>query len=629
MTIANQSNRTSAVGSGAIGQEVPFSFPYAATSDITVYERVTATGVETLLAEPTNYTLTAASDIGGTLTTVTAVAATSEIHIIRNTPKTQSLDLEAGGSFNAEDVEDAFDKSIKLIIENRDSLDRALRAPATDAVALDLELPSSVDRASKNLGFDASGNVTVTESDGTFATTNAYWDDVKVKSPWADVRAYGAKGDGTTDDATAINKAIGTGNRVVFFPYTSTGYKISSPILMKSRTILEGASRGTYIYPDAETFAAITVTGTVTYWSIRDLSISYGEATGDVAATDTAAAGIQLLLDGANYPHLFDISRVNILYPYRGFEALNVASFMYSLSNVFVYKAGNYGYWIDPTVSATTITLQNCYTNYNKGGFRIEKVKDLSLLSCACDHTSENYPFYFESCRGGATGIHIEAGTINSASINIAGGQMQLVSPFFSSNTLTDGAYEINCNSNAQVEIVGGENFNSVCSGAGTYAVCFASATAKQLIARGCSFIVPTGDGTKTIYLGDVRRYNANTTIEPTLARTSTVGGATTGLIPDGTQWVIITSDNADKQITLPTAIPGSTVGLVTPATGCELICTGATVKINDITCGATNELALAADSHFICECISSSEWIVRGFTKLGADIAALVPDAL
>ena len=250
MTVANTTNRIAAVGNAAIGQEVPFSFPYAATSDITVYERVTATGVETLLAETTNYTLTAASDTGGTLTTVTAVAVTSEIHIIRDTPKTQSLDLEAGGSFNAENQEDAFDKSIKLIIENRDSLDRALRAPATDAVALDLELPNSVDRASKNLGFDASGNVTVTDSSGTFATVNAYWNDVIAKNPWHDVRAEGAVEDGTTDNSVAIQAAIDVaeqsavvdkGRGVVVFPcVTGLGYSCAADIQLKDQIIVTG-----------------------------------------------------------------------------------------------------------------------------------------------------------------------------------------------------------------------------------------------------------------------------------------------------------------------------------------------------------------------------------------------------
>ncbi|MCK5020391.1 MAG: hypothetical protein KAS32_25365, partial [Candidatus Peribacteraceae bacterium] len=98
------------------------------------------------------------------------------------------------------------------------------------AVALDLELPSSVDRASKNLGFDASGNVTVTDDTGTFTTTYAYWDDLQVKSPWFDVRAYGAEGDGATNDTVAIQAAITAaivaGGGVVFFPagtYVCTG----------------------------------------------------------------------------------------------------------------------------------------------------------------------------------------------------------------------------------------------------------------------------------------------------------------------------------------------------------------------------------------------------------------------
>ena len=221
MTVANQTNRIAAVGNAAIGQEVPFSFPYAATSDITVYSRVTATGVETLLAKTTNYTLTEPSDTGGTLTTVTAVAATSEIHIIRDTPKTQALDLEAGGSFSAEDVEDALDKNTRLIIENKDSLDRALRAPATDAATLDLEIPNSVDRASKVLSFDSDGNVTaseaVPEGSVTFTafgtnmaeTATATTARTLLELGWFDIRAYGAgTGESAATNATAIQAAI-------------------------------------------------------------------------------------------------------------------------------------------------------------------------------------------------------------------------------------------------------------------------------------------------------------------------------------------------------------------------------------------------------------------------------------
>ena len=246
MTVSNQTNRTSVVGNAAIGQEVPFSFPYAATSDITVYSRVTATGVETLLAETTNYTLTAASDTGGTLTTVTAVAATSEIHIIRDTPKTQTLDLEAGGSFSAENIEDALDKNTKLSIENLDSLERTLVFPATDPTSSFADMQNSIDRASKNLTFDSDGKPTAstvveegevtftdfgttiaeaadadtarglleldTDDDVEFAGvtgTTGTFSDIITKSPWFDVRAYGA---GTSEDgstnAIAIQAAI-------------------------------------------------------------------------------------------------------------------------------------------------------------------------------------------------------------------------------------------------------------------------------------------------------------------------------------------------------------------------------------------------------------------------------------
>lgn len=175
MTVSSQECRTSAVGSGAVGQEVAFTFPIVATTDLWVISRVTATGVETTLVETTNYTVTIDGNSGGIVTTVTAVAATSEIHVIRNTPMTQTLDLEDGGDFSAPNVEGAFDKATRLIVEDADAITRCLRAPGTDPTTLDMELPNAVDRASCYLTFDASGNPTATStlSTGT-ATISAF-----------------------------------------------------------------------------------------------------------------------------------------------------------------------------------------------------------------------------------------------------------------------------------------------------------------------------------------------------------------------------------------------------------------------------------------------------------------------
>lgn len=164
MTVANQSNRVSAVGSGSAGQAIPFSFPITTTSDLVVTRRVTATGVPTPLVETTDYTVVITGDTGGTLTTVTAIAVTAEAHLVRDTPNTQGLDLITGGTFNAENVEDALDKSVKLTIENKDAIDRSVRAPTTDATSLDMELPNSIDRADQFLAFNSDGEPVVVAS---------------------------------------------------------------------------------------------------------------------------------------------------------------------------------------------------------------------------------------------------------------------------------------------------------------------------------------------------------------------------------------------------------------------------------------------------------------------------------
>lgn len=271
MTFTNQTNRTSAVGSGSTGQEVPFLFPIKATSDLTVKKRITATGVETTLDETTNYTIVISGDSGGTLTTVTTIETTEEIHLIRNTPNTQTLDLEQGGSFNAENVEDAFDKNAKLIIENKDAIGRLPAFPDTDPLSSIGDYPNSVDRANLGAAFDSAGKPTAvsvvptgsvaftvfgtalaeaanagtargligldTDDNVEFAEVTAT--DVITKAPWVDVRAFGAVGDDATDDRTSIFNANAVGKPLLF---PSGTYKISSDLTISQQCIfLEGA----------------------------------------------------------------------------------------------------------------------------------------------------------------------------------------------------------------------------------------------------------------------------------------------------------------------------------------------------------------------------------------------------
>ena len=164
MTVSSTDSRTSAVGTNAAGQEVAFSFPINATSDLVVKTRVTATGAETLLAETTSYTVDIDGDSGGTVTLVAALAVTSEIHVLRDTPGTQAIDLVQSGTFNAEQIEEGFDKITRRLNEIEDTLLRCLRVPATDATGTDMELGDSVSRASTYQGFDANGDPTTATS---------------------------------------------------------------------------------------------------------------------------------------------------------------------------------------------------------------------------------------------------------------------------------------------------------------------------------------------------------------------------------------------------------------------------------------------------------------------------------
>lgn len=112
-------------------------------------------------------------------------------------------------------------------------------------------------------------------------------------------------------------------------------------------------------------------------------------------------------------------------------------------------------------------------------------------------------------------------------------------------------------------------------------------------------------------------------------AVTATVGGGTTGLIPAGAKNVTVTSDNADKQISLPAASVGDEIRILVGSTGCELISAVAAHKVNDVVVGATNEAALTATNLYVCRYVAENTWVVVGYTKLGAVQSALVPDAL
>lgn len=96
------------------------------------------------------------------------------------------------------------------------------------------------------------------------------------------------------------------------------------------------------------------------------------------------------------------------------------------------------------------------------------------------------------------------------------------------------------------------------------------------------------------------------------VARTATAAGDGTGLIATYTREVTVTSDDANKIITLPTPTPGVRVTLMNGATGYELRSSApATVAINGGT-GVDAESAIGANVMVECYCASATAWLCR-----------------
>jgi hypothetical protein len=179
MTVTATTNTASFTGDGS-ATEFATGFAFqgtGSTSELIVVERVIATGAETTKSYTSHYTVTGGDGSTGTVIAASAPASTVEWHIRRNTTQTQTTDYITNDPFAAETHETALDRGIMISNELQSVLDRCLKFPQTDA-ALTTTFASSVDRANKNMGFDASGNVELT-------TTIGNW-----KSAWTTSTAY-------------------------------------------------------------------------------------------------------------------------------------------------------------------------------------------------------------------------------------------------------------------------------------------------------------------------------------------------------------------------------------------------------------------------------------------------------
>ena len=167
MTISTTIIKVSYSGNGT--QTVfTYTFKINAEADIQVIIRA-SNGTETVKTLTTHYSVSGVgSASGGNVTMVTAPSATETIVIRRDTTQTQTVDLVENDPFTAETVEGAFDKSVAIVQELQEEVDRSIKLSRTNTMTSTEFTVDAATRANKILAFDANGEIAVTQELGTY-----------------------------------------------------------------------------------------------------------------------------------------------------------------------------------------------------------------------------------------------------------------------------------------------------------------------------------------------------------------------------------------------------------------------------------------------------------------------------
>ena len=265
------------VGNGT-ASVFPFTFKVFAAADLDVVRLTNSTGVETTLVLNSDYSVTLNGDQnsnpGGSITLLVGTLATGYTLVITSDiANLQQTDLTNQGGFYPEVITDALDRATIQIQQMSEDVGRSLKAPLSDGTP-NMEMPNSTNRASKFLAFDGNGlpiaasgtgadtalrtdlgNQTVAQAGASlvgFRATAAGSVGRTVLDKLRDVvsvKDFGAVGDGTTDDTTAITAAIAgvSVGGVLFFPAGT--YRTTSTITVQKNIswIMEGGSVLNYV----------------------------------------------------------------------------------------------------------------------------------------------------------------------------------------------------------------------------------------------------------------------------------------------------------------------------------------------------------------------------------------------
>lgn len=180
---------------------------------------------------------------GGIVTLVSGrVPVGATLAVISNIPETQELDLYHTAEVDTESLEDELDRQVQMIQQLSDTLARCIKVGVTSGMTPEQLLEAIFHARDQILaGLTLAGNVTgatMVVADGT--TTPRSISDRLADS--LNVKDFGAKGDGETDDTEAIRKtntAATYAGKTVYFP--DGAYPASDLLMTASWTMSKGA----------------------------------------------------------------------------------------------------------------------------------------------------------------------------------------------------------------------------------------------------------------------------------------------------------------------------------------------------------------------------------------------------
>lgn len=138
------------------------SFEFFENADLKVYKNAV------LQTITTHYTVTGAGVTGGGSITLTSGATAGDIiTIVRDIPVKRVTDFPTSGPFNISALNTELDKIVAMVQEREDDITRVVQLSEADT-STSLTLPAAASRASKVLGFDATGNAIVMQEIGNY-----------------------------------------------------------------------------------------------------------------------------------------------------------------------------------------------------------------------------------------------------------------------------------------------------------------------------------------------------------------------------------------------------------------------------------------------------------------------------